>query len=171
MRSTDWSHVLVPEVPVLEIFVRGTLVYLGLLVLLRVFLRRQSGGLGVTDVLVVVLIADAASNGMADDYRTVPDGLLLVGVILFWAWVLDWLGFRFPFVQRFVKPPSLHLVAHGRPLWRNMAREFVTMDELMTAVREQGLEDLSGVEHAYMEGDGRISVIPKRHAPEPTRHD
>jgi hypothetical protein len=55
-----WSDVLLSEAPVVEIIVRGTLTYLGLFTLLRLVLKRQAGTLGVTDLLLVVLIADAA---------------------------------------------------------------------------------------------------------------
>ena len=57
--------------------------------LLRFVLKREAGTLAITDLLVVVLIADAAQNAMADDYRSVPDGLLLVATIVFWSYALD----------------------------------------------------------------------------------
>ena len=109
--------------------------------------------------MVVVLIADAAQNAMADDYRSLPDGLLLVATIVFWSYALDWLGFRFPWLRPFVHPRPLPLVKDGRMLQQNMRRELVTEDELMSQVRLHGCDDLSRVKEAYMEGDGRISVI------------
>ena len=157
--SVDWSDVLVPRTPILEIVVRGTLVYLALFLLLRLVLKRQSSGLSVTDLLVVVLIADAAQNALAGDYTTVPDGILLVAVIVVWAYALDWLGFRFPRVQKLVEPPALPLVRDGEMLRRNMRRELVTEDELMSQLRLHGVEDIRAVKAAHMEGDGRISVV------------
>ncbi len=157
--GAEWSKVFVPDTPVLEIFLRGSIMYLALFFLLRLVLRRESGGLGVTDLLVVVLIADAAQNGMAGDYTSIPDGLLLVGTILFWSHALNWLGYHVPLIQRFVHPPALPLVRDGRMLRRNMRQELITEDELLSQLRLQGVEDLSGVGRAYMEGDGRISVI------------
>jgi uncharacterized membrane protein YcaP (DUF421 family) len=51
-------------------------------------------------------------------------------------------------------------------LRKNMRREFITEDELMMQLREQGLEDISKVKDVFIESDGRISVIQfkqKRH--------
>ncbi len=45
-----------------------------------------------SDLLIVVLIADAAQNALADDYRSIPDGVLLVAVLVFWAHAVNWLG-------------------------------------------------------------------------------
>src|SRR3954470_6307403 len=101
--SIDWSLVFKPNTPLLEIAVRGSVMYVALLALLRFVLRRQSGTLGVTDLLVIVLIADAAQNGMAGGYSSVSDGVALVAVIVGWAWFFDWLGFHVPAVQRIVK--------------------------------------------------------------------
>ena len=154
-----WETVLVPKMPLLEIIVRGTLVYFGLFLMLRLVLKRQSGTVGVTDLLVIVLIADAAQNAMADDYRSVPDGLFLVGTIIFWSYALDWLGYHIPWVGRLVHPPSLLLVKDGRMLRRNMRQELITPEELMSQLREQGINDVADVKRAYMEADGKISVV------------
>ncbi|HWS88766.1 MAG TPA: hypothetical protein VN282_17460 [Pyrinomonadaceae bacterium] len=93
----DWKSVFVPEVALAEVVLRGTLVYLLLFFVLRV-LRREAGALGISDLLVVVLIADAAQNAMSSEYKSVTEGAVLVGTIMGWDFFLDWLGYRFPAV-------------------------------------------------------------------------
>lgn len=146
------------ETPLFETLLRGTAIYLGAFVLLR-GVRRQSGIISTTDLLVVVLLADAGQNAMADDYRSVPDGLLLVAVIVGWSFALDWLGYHVPLVQRLVHPPPLPLVEDGRILYGNLRRELVTREELLTQLREQGIDDPADVHMAFMEGDGRVSAV------------
>jgi uncharacterized membrane protein YcaP (DUF421 family) len=172
MSGIDWRAVFLPDTPVLEIVVRGSVMYLAIFALLRFVLRREAGSVGVTDLLVIVLIADAAQNAMATDYTSIADGIVLVATIIFWAYALDWLGFHFPVVQRLIHPPPLPLVKNGRLLRRNMRRELITEDELLSQLRLQGCEDLADVEFAAIEGDGRISVVMRdgkgeaNHAPE-----
>jgi uncharacterized membrane protein YcaP (DUF421 family) len=153
-----WREAFVPTT-VLEVVVRGTIVYLVLFALFRLILKRQSGALGVTDLLVVVLVADAAQNAMAGGYTSLTDGIILVAVIVFWSWFLDWLGFRFPRIQRLMKPPPLPVVRDGRLLRRNMKTELITEDELFSQLRLQGVDDLARVRLAAVESDGRISVV------------
>ncbi len=157
--DVDWRKLFVPETPILEIVVRGSLVYVGLFALMRFVLKREAGALGPSDLLVVVLIADAAQNAMADDYRSLPDGLLLVAVILFWAQAINWLGFRSPRFERMLKPPGMALVRDGRMLRKNMAKELITEGELWAQLRLQGVDDLTQVKAAYVEPNGRVSVI------------
>ena len=166
MASVDWARTLVVDKSLLEIFVRGTLTYLALFLLLRLTLKRQTGSIGITNLLTLVLIADAAQNAMADEYRSVPTGIALVATIIFWSWFLDWLGYRVRWMQRFVHPPSLPLVKDGRLLRRNMREELITDDELLSQIRLQGVADVADVREAFIESDGRISVV-KREPPSP----
>jgi uncharacterized membrane protein YcaP (DUF421 family) len=159
--GVDWARAFLPDTPILEIVLRGTCVYLALFVMLRVVLKRETSGMGITDVLVVVLIADAAQNAMAGAYTSVPDGLLLVATIIFWSYALNWLGHRFPRIERIVHPQALPLIEDGRLLHARMREELLTEEELKSQLRLQGVADLSEVKVAYMEGDGRISVISK----------
>lgn len=78
------------------------------------------------------------------------------------TYALEWLGNRFPAVQRLVREPKLKLVENGRMLRRNMQAELVTTDELLAQLREKGLENCDDVSAAYMEADGHFSAIEKK---------
>lgn len=156
--NVDWVAVLAPDKPLLEILVRGTLVYIAAFLLLRI-LKREAGTLSVTDLIVVVFLADAAQNAMGDSYESVFDGVLLMGVIVMWAYLFDVLSFYHPWFARLLQSPPLPLVVHGRMLPNNMRKEFITADELLSQLRLQGIDDLAVIRRATMEPDGRISVI------------
>jgi uncharacterized membrane protein YcaP (DUF421 family) len=156
----DWQSLFVPSVSVVEIFLRGTIVYLFLFILLRI-LRREAGAIGISDLLVVVLIADAAQNAMASDYKSITEGVVLVSTIMFWDYFLDWLGYRFPRILRLLRPAPLLLVKDGRIQRRNLRQEMITEEELLGQLREQGIESVEEVKKSYLEGDGQISVIKK----------
>ena len=93
--GVNWRQMFMPGMPVAEIILRGTLVYIGLITLIRVVLKREAGSVSVADLLMIVLIADAAQNAMANDYKSVTDGFILVATIVFWNFSFDWLGYRF----------------------------------------------------------------------------
>lgn len=157
--SIDWNALLVPSLHLGEVVLRGTAVYLFLFFLLRI-LRREAGQLGISDLLVVVLIADAAQNAMSSDYRSITEGAILVATIAFWDYFLDWLSFRVTFLRRLLRPPPLLLIRNGRLQRENMKREMLQEDELMALLREHGMRSAGEVKACYLEGDGRISVIP-----------
>lgn len=157
--DVDWGSIFVPTLSLFEVFVRGSLTYLALFLAMRFLLKRQTGVIGIADLLVIVLIADATQNAMASEYRSITEGIVLVGTIIFWNYTLDWLGYRFPAFQRFVRPSALTLVENGKMLRRNMRKEFITEEELMAQLRKNGVDDVRDVEKALIEGDGSISVM------------
>lgn len=143
----------------LELIVRGTAMYWFLFLLFRFVIRRDVGAIGIADVLVLVLIADASQNAMAGSYETITDGCILVSTIVGWNYLMDLAAYRFPAFRRLVEPPPLRLVRDGRLLRHNMRRELITLPELESKLRQHGIENLAQVKAAYIESDGEVSVI------------
>ena len=155
----DWHSVFVPSIGLAEVVVRGTLMYLALFAILRFVGRRQAGHFGPADLLVIVLIADAAQNGLGKDYQSVTEGVVLVLTIVAWEYLLDWIAWRFPKTRPFLKPPALTLVKDGHVIRSALRKEMISEEELEGQLREQGAADAAAVKLARLEGDGRLSVL------------
>jgi uncharacterized membrane protein YcaP (DUF421 family) len=155
----DWNSVFIPSLGIAEVVVRGTLMYLGLFIVLRFMARRQAGHFGPADLLVIVLIADAAQNGLGKEYQSVTEGLVLVMTIVAWEYIIDWLTYRFPSLRPALLPPSLTLIKDGRIVEKALRKEMLSMDELASQLRQQHVEDIAEIKLAKLEGDGRLSVI------------
>lgn len=143
----------------LELFVRGSLMYWFLFLTFRFITRRDIGAIGMGDVLLLVLIADAAQSAMAGEYKSITDGCVLTSTIIGWNFVIDWASYRFAAVRRWTQPRPLPLITGGHLLARNLRREFITVDELQAKLRQQGIKRFDDVKLACMESDGEISVI------------
>lgn len=164
--AVRWHKTFVPTQPIAETVLRASVLYLALVLLLRFALKREAGQLGMADLLVLVLLGDASQNAMAGAYTSLTDGMVLVLTLVFWSVALNWLSFRSRRVARLFTPPHLPLVREGRMLRRNMQRELITEEELMSQIRLQGVADLAAVRAAYIESDGRISVITREDQPD-----
>lgn len=162
MPDIDWDQVLGFTVSPLELFVRGTLTYFFLFAMFRFIVRRDTGTLGPSDLLVLVIIADAAQNAMAGDYQSVPDGFVLIGTIIGWSYALNWLSFRYSLFRRLVLPRPLCIVKDGARQEAALRRELIADEELAEMLREHGIEDINEVRRAYLEPDGNVTVIRKR---------
>ena len=159
MGDVDWARLFMPGTPVLEIVVRGSVMYVALFVLLRFVLKRETGTLGITDLLVIVLIADAAQNGMAGSYQSITDGLILVVTIIGWSYLLNWLAFRYAFWRKVIQAPRVQLVRDGKILRRNLEHEKITEEEMLAEIHTHGCEHVREVRAAWIEPDGMVSVI------------
>ncbi len=155
----DWNAVFIPAVGIAEIILRGSIMYLGLFAILRLMARRQTGNFGPADLLVIVLIADAAQNGLGKEYSSVTEGLVLVMTIVAWEYFIDWLRYRFPALRPILAAPPITLIENGKLKTENIASEMIPEEDLRSQLREKDVLSYEQVRLAKLEGDGRLSVI------------
>lgn len=160
----DLTSVFAFTVSPLEMVLRGTLMYWFLFVVFRFILRRDVGSLGISDFLFVVILGDAAQNGMIGSATSATDGMVLIATLVFWSYTLDFMSFRFAVVERLTAAPRLCLVRDGKIQRRNMRREFITDQELHAKIRQQGVDDIRTVKRMYLEADGEMSLIQQESA-------
>lgn len=147
--------------PLWEIALRGTVVYLVLVLLVRLVPKRNAGHISPNDLLTLIVVGGMATDGIMGGSTSVGEILLQVAVVLFWGYLLDKLEFHVPALQRLLRHAETPLIEDGRLNHRNMRRELVTHDELMAVLRKEGIESVSMVKSARLEADGEISVIRK----------
>lgn len=157
--TVDWSAIFGFSVPPLELIVRGTVMFWFIFLLFRVVVRRDMGSVGIADILIIVIIADASQNALAGSYTSVPDGMVLLSTLIGWNYLLNWLSFHSRTIDRLLEPPPLTLIRHGRAIRANLRRELITDRELEAKLRENGVESISEVKSMTMEADGQISLI------------
>ena len=155
------------DVSAVELMLRTSVVYLGLVAIMRVFGRREMGTLEMADILIIVLIADGVQSGMAGEYTSLTGAGIVAGTLVAWNYALDALAFYVPAVRRLLRPRPLKLVEDGRLIRRNMRRELVTREELEYELREQGIDDIGKVKLACMEPDGNLSVVQTEQSDHP----
>lgn len=156
--AIDWNSMFMPTESILEVVIRGTIMYLGMYFILRLF-RRQAGAIGMADLLVIVVIADAAQNGMAGETHSVTEALILITTIVLWDVLLDWLGFRSVVARRFLESSPLLLIENGKFIDKNLKQEFLTEDDMLGYLREHGLDSEETVKHCYLESSGHFSFV------------
>ncbi len=160
----NWDEIFGLSMSPWELVIRGTAMYLFLFALFRVVMRRRVGSIGMADILILVIVADASQNAMSGEYKSVTEGAILVGTIIAWNMLIDWLNFHVPALRDWLEPPPLPLIQDGRLLRRNLRQEYLTEEELKAKLREHGVDDVRQVAKAHMESDGQISVIKRQPA-------
>jgi uncharacterized membrane protein YcaP (DUF421 family) len=157
--ETIWTDIIQPDVAIGESILRGTLLYLSVFIIMRTTLRRTAGELSMLDFIFVLLVANAAASAMTGGSVSVANGIILVITIVAWNYLINTATWYFPVLERWTAPPPIQLVRDGQMIRRNMRKEFITRDELMAQLREGGVEDISKVKSAMLEGDGNISIV------------
>jgi uncharacterized membrane protein YcaP (DUF421 family) len=143
-------------------------IYLFLIILLRVFGRRQLGQLTVIDLVVVILLGSAVETAMIHGDVTLPAGLASAATLLVLNRILTVVFLRSERLSHLVGGGPVLLVHEGRPVPEHLRRVGMTHDDLVEALRARGYSGPAEVREAILETDGSVSVIPRtKPSPEP----
>jgi uncharacterized membrane protein YcaP (DUF421 family) len=162
MHSFDLGDILPLTATPAELMLRGTLIYWFLFLIFRFVLRRDTGSAGISDILFVVLLGDAAQNGMIGQAMSVGDAMTLIGTLVVWNYLINYLGYHIRFFEWLTDPPPICLIRNGRKRRAALRSQHLSDVEILAKLRDGGLERLSDVKAMYLESDGSFSIIKRK---------
>lgn len=143
----------------LNIFFRGVLLYVVLLAGIRFLGKRQLGQLEPSEVAVTMLVADLASIPMQDESISISSGLIPIAAVIGTELLLSFLSMRSVKIRKLLCGKPVILIENGKFLQDNMRKNRVTLDELISQLREKDVMDPSTVQFAILETGGNLSVF------------
>ena len=141
-------------------FIRTVFLYLVLIAAIRMLGKRQLGQLEPSEVVVTMVVADLASMPMQDESIPISSGLIPIGAVLLLEVVLSQLSMRSVKIRKLLCGKPVILIENGKFLQDNMRKTRVTLDELVSQLREKDVLDPSTVQYAILETGGNLSVFP-----------
>jgi len=160
-----WHNIFVPELSVAEKILRPVLVYVVLVVLVRLAGRRELAQLNSFDLIVLLMLANTVQNATIGNDNSMVGGVIGVSALLMANYLVVRFLYHHPRVDRLLEGGPTVLIQDGQVMPRNLAREAITEEELMEAVRKQGLGSAGEVAEAVLETGGVISVVPRKPSP------
>jgi uncharacterized membrane protein YcaP (DUF421 family) len=160
-------NIFVPEISVVEKVLRSVIVYVFVLVAFRFTGKRQVGQLTPFDLIVLLIISNVVQNAVIGPDNSLGGGLIGAATILALNYGVVELAYRSKRARRLLESHPTLLIHNGRLLQDNLRRERVTVDDLLAALRRNGVTDPAHVRVAVLEENGGISVIPREPASRP----
>src|SRR5689334_10014491 len=149
------------SLPWWEFLVRGAIVYLFLIVLLRFSGKRQVGQLAPFDLVLLLVLSNAVQNSMNGGDNSVIGGLISAVALVGLNWVIGYVTFRSKRLEQFIEGKP-QIIIHDGHIYRDvMNRERLTQHELEAALRTAGCASVTDVHFAVLENNGQISVRRK----------
>lgn len=153
-----------PELPVLEKVVRAAAVYVFLLVALRLTGKRQLGQMSSFDLVVLLILSNVVQNAMIGNDNSVTGGLIGATTVLVLNYVVARLVFTRRGVERLIQGAPTVLIHNGKIIEEHLRRELLTRNELMAALRRQGILSVDEVHVALLEETGAITAVTREHS-------
>lgn len=145
----------------MELVIRATLVFWFLWLVVRGTGKRSLSELTPLDLLLVVVIGDLVQQGVTQEDMSVTGALIAVSVFVVWTLVADWTTRRWPGAKTLLAGEPVIVVRDGQPLTERLQNERITIEDLEEAARLNGIGDISDIDFAVLETDGRFSFIEK----------
>lgn len=149
------------HVPVWELMVRATIIYLALLAALRLFGKREVGQFTLIDLVLILLVANAVQPAMTGPDTSLTGGLVIIGTLVVVNRAIAYGRARVPLLQRLLESPPTVLARDGKWIAQALDHEELSIEDCEMAMREHGIADVAEVELAVLEADGMISVVPR----------
>lgn len=151
--------------PLFDVVARTAVIYLTLLVGLRLTGKRQVGQLTPFDLLLLLLLANSVQNAMVGPDTSVYGGLIAAATLFVANAVVARVTRGSKAITQLVEGTPTILIRHGEILGPNLAHEGITDADLLRALREHGIDDVSQVRSAVLEIDGTVSVLREDEVP------
>jgi len=156
--------------PIAEKVVRPIIVYIALVVLLRIFGKRELAQLNPFDLVVLLSLSNTVQNAIIGEDNSVSGGIIGAFTLLFVNYVVVRFLFGHRRLDQIVEGKSAVLMKEGRVCKDQLAKELITIAELQTVVRRQGLEGLHEVETCVLEPGGGFVIKRKCPSDEDVKH-
>ena len=145
----------------MDFIIRCTLVYVFLLVVFRIAGKRALAKITTFDIVLLLIISETTQQALVGNDHSFTNAFGLIATFIALEIAFTKLALRWPAIDRWLNSRPLVIVRDGRVLEERMRQARVNVDEVLTAAREtQGLANLKQIEHAVLECNGEISIIP-----------
>jgi uncharacterized membrane protein YcaP (DUF421 family) len=158
MMNDVFHHMFQLPLPLLEKLLRPVIVYLVLVVLLRLFGKRELAQLNPFDLVVLLSLSNTVQNAIIGDDNSITGGVIGAFGLLAINWLVVRTLYNVPRLSRMLEGRSTVLVRDGKIEHDAVRREALTREELMEIIHRQGFEHLSQVRRCVLEPNGSFFV-------------
>lgn len=153
-----FEHMFHLPLPFLEKLLRPIIVYLVLVLLLRIFGKRELAQLNPFDLVVLLSLSNTVQNAIIGDDNSVSGGVIGAFSLLGINWIVVRILFRSPRLTRLLEGRAAILIRDGQIDRKAMERESLSREELIEVIHRQGFEHVSEVRRCELEPNGTFYV-------------
>lgn len=144
---------------IFRVVITSILAYASIVVLLRISGKRTLSKMNAFDLVVTVALGSLLATSILTKDVALIDGVIGFAMLIFLQLVVTWLSVRSKWFSRMIKAKPVLLVYNGNYHEKDMKRERVTKEEILAALRKEGVPSLEEVRAVVLETDSSLTVI------------
>lgn len=155
----------------LRIILRTLIIYITLLIIMRLMGKRQLGELELSELITTLLFSEIATTPITTPSTRLIDAIVPIGIIAALEILFSFIMIKFPTLKRMLTSGPSVIIQKGKINKKEMLKSRITLDELISQIRQNGVYDLDEVDYAILEENGKMTVVPKSSQRPPTLKD
>lgn len=169
MTLSIWNDLFTSGIPYLEKGIRTLLVYVAVLLGLKLAGKRELSQLNPFDLVVLLLLSNTVQNAIIGNDNSVSGGLFGAAVLLLANHFLVRYLFKSGRLDKVEGSPDV-LVTNGRILRERLDKEMITVPELESAARKQGINSVAEIKECRLETGGALTFVTRVPTHEDEKH-
>ncbi len=142
-----------------QIVIRTAVIYIFIVAAIRFFGKRELAQLSITDLVLILLIANSVQTAMVGVDVSLAGGIVAAATLFVLNYVFGRIFYSSKTLSGLVEGHPLMLIYNGKVIKDNLSKAQISLEEMEAVVREHGVEKISNVNLAILEVDGNISVL------------
>mgnify|MGYP001028130528 CR=1 FL=1 len=151
--------------------IRTIVLYIVTITAMRVMGKRQVGELQPSELVVSIMISELATLPMESGEMPIISGVIPIFTLVFAEVFFSFLALKFKWFRKISTGYPSILINKGKVIKENMRLMRINIDDLSEELRLKGYLDINDIEYAILETSGKLSIIPKSFASNPTAED
>ena len=145
----------------LKIILRTLIIYIFLLIVMRLMGKRQLGELELSELITTFLFSEIATTPITNPDSSIWHAILPIIIIASLEMLLSFSLLKIPILKKILTGRPSVIIQRGKISKEEMKRARLTIDELISQIRQGGIFNISEVEYAILEENGKLTVVPK----------
>ena len=146
---------------ILSAILKAAAIYIGLLIAMKLLGKRQAGEMRLSELITTFLISELATTPILDSEIPAYIPISALITILSLEFITSFLILKIPFLREFIEGKPSALISRGRLDKKELRRSRISVDELLSEMRLQGIAEPEEIYSATLESNGRMSFILK----------
>ncbi len=146
----------------LTIFIRTIIIYALLVATMRIMGKRQLGELELSDLVTTFLLSEIASTPITNTEIPIMKAIIPIATLASLEILFSFIMLKIPTLKKILTSRPSTVISRGKIDKREMSKLRISLDELISQIRQSGIYDLCEVDYAILEENGKMSIIPKK---------
>ncbi len=155
----------------ITIIIRTVIIYFFLVIIMRIMGKRQLGELDVGELVITILLSEIATLPITEEDKPMWMAIVPIAILASLEIITSLLILKFPKIKKTLSSKPSVIIAHGQIDLKALKSVRISVEELMTQIRQNGVYDITEVDYAILEENGKMSIIPKSRNRQPDRED